>query len=53
MCIKAPHMIIMCSQGRQPQIEGFEIDGWSHHGHLIIVNKPGNVEWRINEGKPP
>lgn len=52
MFIKAPHMIIMYSQGIEPQIQGFEIDGWSHRGQLIIVKKLVNVEWRKNEGKP-
>lgn len=48
MFVRALHMIIMGSQGREPQI-----DGWSDPGQLIIVNKLGNVEWRKNEGKSP
>ena len=41
MFIRAPHMIAMCSQGREPQIEGFEIDGWSHHDQLTILTSWG------------
>lgn len=31
MFVRALHMIIMGSQGREPQIEGFEMDG-----HILV-----------------